>query len=104
MNNISLEIIEKIAEKEKKVTIREERNTIKIIPSEGKGNRLPKREVNSNSLTPAPKRQVAQPISVVQRQVAQPISVVQRQVAQPISAPFMMNFNRNIGMMPMRFR
>ena len=93
MNNISLEIIEKIAEKEKKVTIREERNTIKIIPSEGKGNRLPKREVNSNSLTPAPKRQVAQPISVVQRQVA-----------QPISAPFMMNFNRNIGMMPMRFR
>lgn len=109
MNNISLEIIEKEPVKEKKVTIHEEKNTTKIIPQEGRGNPLPPRQPKSYSLSTLQKNKNLQ-----QRRVVQQTPVVQQRVVyqrpivhpmyQPRRTPFMMNFNRNIGMMPMRFK
>ena len=96
MNNISLEIIEKDPEMVKRVTIREEKNTIRIIPPEGKGNPLIKKQENINNLSSVSNNQF------VKRTVEQRHSVQPR--FYPRSAPFMMNFNRNIGMMPMRFK
>ena len=94
MNNISLEIIEKEPVKEKKVTIHEEKNTTKIIPQEGKGNPLPP----TYSLSTLQKNK-----NIQQRRV-----VYQRPIVHPMYQPrrtqFMMNFNRNIGMMPMHFK
>jgi len=95
MNNISLEIIEKDPEMVKRVTIREEKNTIRIIPPEGKGNPLIQKQENIN-LSSVSNNQF------VKRTVEQRHSVQPR--FYPRSAPFMMNFNRNIGMMPMRFK
>jgi hypothetical protein len=94
MNNISLEIIEKEPVKEKKVTIHEEKNTTKIIPQEGKGNPLPP----TYSLSTLQKNKNIQQRRVVyQRPIVHPMY-------QPRRTPFMMNFNRNIGMMPMHFK
>jgi len=95
MNNISLEIIEKEPVNEKKVTIHEEKNIIKIIPREGRGNPLPQKQPKSYSLSTLPKNQQRHP--VVQRRIVQPTYQLRR-------APFMMNLNRNIGMMSMHFK
>ena len=103
MNNISLEIIEKDPERVKRVTIREEKNTIRIIPPEGKGNPLIPKQENINNLS-----SVSNNLSSVSNNLFVKRTVDQRHSAQPRfyprSAPFMMNFNRNIGMMPMRFK
>ena len=105
MNNISLEIIEKESVKEKKVTIHEEKNTTKIIPQEGKGNPLP-----TYSLSTLQKNKNIQQRRVVQQTpvVQQRRVVYQRPIVHPMYQPrrtqFMMNFNRNIGMMPMHFK
>jgi len=109
MNNISLEIIEKEPVKEKKVTIHEEKNTTKIIPQEGRGNPLPPRQPKSYSLSTLQKNKTIQQGRVIQRSVVQQRPVVQQRhivhpTYQPRRTPFMMNFNRNIGMMPMRFK
>ena len=99
MNNISLEIIEKEPVKEKKVTIHEEKNTTKIIPQEGKGNPLPP----TYSLSTLQKNKTIQQGRIIQRPVVQQRHIV-HPTYQPRRTPFMMNFNRNIGMMPMRFK
>lgn len=110
MNNISLEIIEKEPVKEKKVTIREENNTIKIIPQEGRGNPLPAKQSKSYSLSTIQKNSnLKQRIVVQQTPLVQQKRVVQQRhfvqpMYQPRRMPFMMNFNRNIGRMPMRFK
>lgn len=96
MNNISLEIIEKKHVKEKKVTIREEKNIIKIIPQEGRGNPLPPRQSYSLS-TLQKNKNIQRPPAIQQGHIVHPMYQLTR-------TPFMMNFNRNIGMMPMRFK
>ena len=106
MNNITLEIIEKQPVKEKKVTIREEKNTIKIIPQEGKGNPIPQKQPTKISSLPhnPPSLSTIRPIPVLgQRKVVQQSPFVSP-MYQPRRMPFIMNFNRNIGRMPMTFK
>ena len=107
MNNITLEIIEKPPLKEKKVTIREEKNTIKIIPQEGKGNPLPQKQPSklTHIQQIPPSLSTIRPVPVLQQRKVTPLQrPVLYQMSQPRRMPFMMNFNRNIGRMPMHFK
>jgi hypothetical protein len=106
MNNITLEIIEKNPVKEKKVTIREEKNTIKIIPQEGKGNPLPPKQPSkpSNIQPNQPSLSTIRSLPVLQQRKVITQRPVIYQISQPRRMPFMMNFNRNIGRMPMHFK